>query len=68
MLQRIWTGIVVAVAGVAIGIAVAMFLGRNALTPERILLACGVGGGIGLVLGVVLAKPKKPTDGGPRST
>jgi hypothetical protein len=61
MLQRIWTGIVGGVAGVAITVAVAIALGRNALTPERILMAWGIGGAIGLILGVVLAKPKNPT-------
>jgi hypothetical protein len=62
MLQRIWTGIVGGVAGVAIGFGVAIVLAKHGMTPTRIVMMCAACGAIGLIVGFVLAKPKKPSD------
>jgi hypothetical protein len=60
MLRRIGTGIVGGVAGLAIGFAVSVASKHNAMDGERILMTCGIAGAIGLILGFILARPKKP--------
>ena len=64
-MRQFWTGIVGGLAGVIIGLIIslilALILGRSAMPLNRILAACEFGGAIGVVLGLVYAKPKTPT-------
>ena len=60
MFHRIGTAIVGGVAGLAIGLVAAIATKYNAMDYDRILMMCGIGGAIGLVLGFALAEPPKP--------
>jgi ABC-type cobalamin transport system permease subunit len=65
MLRRIGTGIVGGVAGITIGVVISIASKHNEMDGERILMTCGIAGAIGLILGFVLARPKKSTGKAP---
>jgi hypothetical protein len=60
MLNRIWTAIVGGVAGIAIGMVMLLVLHMKGVPDEQGLKACWIGGAIGLGLGFVFARPKRP--------
>jgi hypothetical protein len=61
MLNRIWTAIVGGVAGISIGVVVAILLIKS-MPLDRALVACWTCGGIGFVLGFAFAKRKVATE------
>lgn len=60
MLNRLWTGIVASLAGIAIGIVVMIILIQSKMPMDRALSACWIGAAVGFVSGVLLARPNKP--------
>jgi hypothetical protein len=58
MLARIWTGIVGAVAGAAIGLMVGVIMIQVRASLDSALMATWVCAGVGLVCGVVFGKPR----------